>query len=313
MGLPLPAPLVPIAAELGAVWPEADEVIMAGEGMAWLSFSATARSTTQDCRTAVAEMVSSNDSPGLAAFGVWWQRVSGPAGHQPASTAVAEAMSRIWLVAAAYVVQLQLFVYEQLLAYATAKAAVATAETPAGPVLLVLAQYGEAISEAIRQYVEATLTAIEDIGTEASALLGTLMAIPVSVLNSRPLHHTRDRVTTFEDQAPIADRLGRARRLSEFPTTRSRRRGPDFPDEAAPSSVIKDVAQDGTLKRYAVYDADGHLVKRVDLVGRSHTGVYGEDVPTPHVVYYSRHADPEGEVHVQDDNEVRPVHPEELP
>ncbi|MDN5727585.1 MAG: polymorphic toxin type 24 domain-containing protein, partial [Propionibacteriales bacterium] len=214
-----------------------------------------------------------------------------------------------------YVVQLKVYVYEQLVAYAAAKAAVALAESPAGPVLLVLAEYGEVIAVAIGEYVDWTLEAIEALGREVIPLVDQLTALPIRLLRNRPIHQGRDRVMTVEDQAPIGERLARAPNLSEFPADgRTRRRGRDFPDSAEPSAVIKDVAPDGTLKRYAVYDSEGNITKRIDVQGRPHKGIYGESVPTPHVVYYRRDSTPDrARVNVRPDKQVRPAHPEELP
>lgn len=315
MGLPLPAPLVPLATELGATWPDADETAMTSEALRWQAFADTARTVAEDCTLAVGTMTARNHGAGVAAFSLWWQRLGGPAGHHSLSISVAEALARIWAGMALYVWQLKVYVYEQLLAYATAKTAVAMAESPAGPVLLVLAEYGEAMAKAIGEYVDWTLEAIEALGREVIPLVDQLTAHPISVLRNRPVHQGRDRVMTPEDQAPIGERLARARNLSDIPGDgRARRRGRDFPDMADPSAVIKDVAPDGTLKRYAVYDSEGNISKRIDMQGRPHKGIYGEEVPTPHVVHYRRDSAPgHVRINVRPDKQVRPAHPEELP
>ncbi|MGH8603179.1 MAG: polymorphic toxin type 24 domain-containing protein, partial [Gammaproteobacteria bacterium] len=57
------------------------------------------------------------------------------------------------------------------------------------------------------------------------------------------------------------------------------------------------------------YDRDGFPIKRVDLTGRPH-GV----VPTPHMVEFERHVNPDtGEVFVKPERTVRPAKPEEIP
>jgi hypothetical protein len=67
----------------------------------------------------------------------------------------------------------------------------------------------------------------------------------------------------------------------------------------------------GNITSYAVYDADGMIMKRVDITGRPHAGV-----PTPHVIEYGRNTLPDGSVRVQSPSTKAPprkVHPEEMP
>ncbi|WP_407690012.1 polymorphic toxin type 24 domain-containing protein [Saccharomonospora iraqiensis] len=64
----------------------------------------------------------------------------------------------------------------------------------------------------------------------------------------------------------------------------------------------------GRVTNYQVYGEDGQSLKRVDVTGKPHGGV-----PTPHVVEYERHMNPNtGEMFVRPSNKVRPATPEEL-
>ncbi len=47
---------------------------------------------------------------------------------------------------------------------------------------------------------------------------------------------------------------------------------------------------------YATYDADGIIVKCVDIIGSSHKNANGISIPTPHVLEYDRTIDPRGAV-----------------
>jgi hypothetical protein len=51
----------------------------------------------------------------------------------------------------------------------------------------------------------------------------------------------------------------------------------------------------GTINHYAVYDENGNILYRVDLVGPPHNGV-----STPHVHYYHINIDPQGRAHPQE-------------
>jgi uncharacterized protein YukE len=87
--------------------------------------------------------------------------------------------------------------------------------------------------------------------------------------------------------------------------------GRKLPTQGGPAEGVlyKRDPQTGEVTNYTVYDADGNAVRRVDLAGRSHG-----DVPTPHVVEYERHVNPEtGQVFIKEQRQVRPAHREEIP
>jgi Bacterial toxin 24 len=67
--------------------------------------------------------------------------------------------------------------------------------------------------------------------------------------------------------------------------------------------------QTGEITNYAEYDADGNIVKRVDVTGRAHAGV-----PTPHVLDFIHDVDPEtGTVYPRAPKIPRVATPEEIP
>jgi hypothetical protein len=81
-----------------------------------------------------------------------------------------------------------------------------------------------------------------------------------------------------------------------------------FPKTSGPNQTLyrADPAS-GAVTSYAVYDANGLPVQRVDLVGPEHGGV-----PTPHVHVSNRNVAPDGTVFLNTDS-FRPARPEEVP
>ncbi len=52
----------------------------------------------------------------------------------------------------------------------------------------------------------------------------------------------------------------------------------------------------GQVGNYAMYDSDGMIIRRVDLLGAAHSGADGVEVPTPHVVEYDYRETPDGRI-----------------
>ncbi|MFB6722391.1 polymorphic toxin-type HINT domain-containing protein [Kribbella sp. NPDC056345] len=89
--------------------------------------------------------------------------------------------------------------------------------------------------------------------------------------------------------------------------------GGDFPlggefDSGGPRNGILYRNQNGALSNYAVYDADGIILRRVDLVGASHRGV-----PTPHVQKFTRNVNPRGQIFPKQDPIAHPAGSDDLP
>ncbi len=77
-----------------------------------------------------------------------------------------------------------------------------------------------------------------------------------------------------------------------------------------PNAILYRKNNDNRITSYAVYDAHGMIVKRVDMQGKPHRGV-----PTPHVVEYGRNTSPDGTVRVDTPKGTippRPATPDEL-
>lgn len=79
-------------------------------------------------------------------------------------------------------------------------------------------------------------------------------------------------------------------------------------DAGGPANGILYRTQNGVISNYAVYNADGVILRRVDLVGVAHGGV-----PTPHVQEFSRNVTPDGRVFPQQSKIATPAGPGDLP
>jgi hypothetical protein len=76
------------------------------------------------------------------------------------------------------------------------------------------------------------------------------------------------------------------------------------------NGVLYRATNTGQVTSYAVYDANGFIIKRVDVIGKSHNGV-----ATPHVIEYPRTVLPDGTTRVQSKNlpNPRPAITTEIP
>ncbi|MFG1843979.1 RHS repeat-associated core domain-containing protein [Micromonospora carbonacea] len=79
-------------------------------------------------------------------------------------------------------------------------------------------------------------------------------------------------------------------------------------DAGGPANGVLYRTQNGVISNYAVYDADGVILRRVDLVGAAHGGV-----PTPHVQEFTRNVTPDGRVFPQQSKIATPAGPGDLP
>ena len=84
-----------------------------------------------------------------------------------------------------------------------------------------------------------------------------------------------------------------------------------FKENGPANGVLYRADNRGNVTSYAVYGADGIILKRVDVTGASHGGV-----PTPHVVVYGRNMLPDGTVRAKEPStktRPRPAYVEEIP
>lgn len=158
---------------------------------------------------------------------------------------------------------------------------------------------------AIPDLLNAGIYAIEGDGENAAWAAGA--AVPLfgdAAKGRRMLREGAQATTRHGDEVAAA-----ARQIDDVLDGARQVRG-SFPRTAGPNEVlIRRHPDTGAPTHYQHYDADGLPVRRVDLTGRAHGGV-----PTPHVVEYTRHVNPEtGEVFVRPDRHVRPANPDEIP
>jgi hypothetical protein len=75
-----------------------------------------------------------------------------------------------------------------------------------------------------------------------------------------------------------------------------------FPNDNGPANgTLYRLDENGNVRHYATYDANGRITSRVDMQGAAHGGV-----DTPHTLRYQHNTDPNGNVHVQPDKTVTP-------
>lgn len=79
-------------------------------------------------------------------------------------------------------------------------------------------------------------------------------------------------------------------------------------DAGGPANGILYRTQNGQISNYAAYDADGVILRRVDLVGAAHGGV-----ATPHVQEFTRNVAPDGRIFPQQSRIATPAGPGDLP
>ncbi|MBW6392701.1 DUF637 domain-containing protein [Billgrantia antri] len=80
-------------------------------------------------------------------------------------------------------------------------------------------------------------------------------------------------------------------------------------ESGPPNGTVFRADNQGNITSYATYDANGQILKRVDVTGAAHNGIQ-----TPHVLEYGRNTLPDGSVRVQSPRtNPRPVTPDEVP
>lgn len=80
-------------------------------------------------------------------------------------------------------------------------------------------------------------------------------------------------------------------------------------ENGPPNGTVFRADNQGNITSYATYDANGQIVRRVDVTGAAHNGVQ-----TPHVLEYGRNTLPDGSVRVKNPrSDPRPATPDEIP
>lgn len=308
MGLTLPSLAAPWLAHSAVEWPEVDEDDLSRQAHAWTAFAEAGEAHTDQASAAVTALMADNWTFGLKGFELWFMRMTGPTGHMPTAVLTCRMMSATATLAAGYVIAMKV----AILASLPALAVLYYSDQPEGNVLETLSNAPRPLAEAVvttlRQLVDSTVSGIEGLGTEVAEFVGEVVSIPVVVLGARPIHQGRERIGGH--LAPIAERLHHADTWPKTPTDPRR-----FPDRNPPNSVLKRYSKrrPDVLESYAEYDADGYVVRRVDLIGRPHMDGPVPVAP-PHTQFYERNIDRDGTVHVKSNRtDVRPATPEETP
>lgn len=99
--------------------------------------------------------------------------------------------------------------------------------------------------------------------------------------------------------------------LAGGPLGNAQKHSGKFNENGPANGVLYRADNKGNITSYAVYGADGIILKRVDVTGATHAGV-----PTPHVVTYGRNVAPGGIVRAKEPStksRPRPAYVEEIP
>lgn len=193
MGLQLPPELIEAMSYLGMTWPEADEDLIRKRGDHWNEFSDQAGNQRGLANEAVETMLATNHSRGLDAFAIYWQRVGGDWGHLNGSVVTAKAFGIAFFACSILVLAMKIAVIVQLIALAIAiVVAIASAFVTVGASIGALAAYAEKVFFAIQRIVDATIQAIRQYGPRLAELVGSLLDVGTTVLDTRPIHNSDD-------------------------------------------------------------------------------------------------------------------------
>lgn len=199
MGLQLPPELIEALSWVGCTWPEADETKLFDCGEYWGAFAERAAEHAEVATTAVLAMLAENESPGLDAFRVYWEKLSGEDGYLVDCGIVAGAVSVAFYAAGGLVLMLKILVIVQLIAFAVIlAAAIAAAFFTLGASLAAAAAYALTVNRTIMGLVNATIIAIRELGAPLSELVREHLSKEIDRLEGRPIHSSEQRVDEFE-------------------------------------------------------------------------------------------------------------------
>ncbi|SDD27428.1 polymorphic toxin type 24 domain-containing protein [Auraticoccus monumenti] len=306
MAITLPAGAEPLLAHVGVEWPEVDEDVLAECQRAWGRWFGVAKDQRRDSDHAIATMEATNRSDGLTEFVRWWGRVGTEQGHLLLFAGIAQAMEMSLVASQAQIVVMK----SAVLGCLPSMRLIYMSETvDFGPGADELVDAGTAAAyqqvEALKASMDIWLTVLSKLGVPVAGAEGLALGALAKVIRSRPIHASRERVQWH--QRPIQERLASAQVWT------GRGSSGKFPAWASPCAVLKRVdPQTGMVTNYAVYDAQGKIVRRVDLTGNAHPSAQRRDVPTPHTQFYSFNQH-EGRYFISPDPDARPATPEEIP
>ena len=199
MGLQLPPELIEALSWVGCTWPEADETKLFDCGEYWGAFAERAAEHAEAATTAVLAMLAENQSPGLDAFRVYWEKLSGEDGYLVDCGIVAGAVSIVFYAAGGLVLTLKTLVIVQLIAFAVIlAAAIAAAFFTLGASLAAAAAYAVTVNRTITTLVNTTIIAIRGLGAPLSELVREHLSKEIDRLEGRPIHSSEQGVDEFD-------------------------------------------------------------------------------------------------------------------
>lgn len=297
MGVTLSGELSGLLAEAGGRWPEADEDRLHELAGSWRTLAHNLRTTAGDGTVIAGRVSAANTGPAVDAFSAYWTQLQGDL--EQAATAAEQ----------------------------TAEGVDAMARGTLGAKKSIVA----ALESTHNQIQSARSTLVGAvIGPAIALLLGILLRFILRILGALLKLIWRFIVWLFKKIAeffkwlwnklfgrkptpqpkPTYPRNGTLPPARDLIKNGKEFQGRRLPNQSTPNSVLyKRDPQTGNITNYTVYDDAGNAIKRVDLTGRSHGGV-----PTPHVVEYTVHRNPQtGQVFVRENRMARPATPEEIP
>jgi flagellar basal body-associated protein FliL len=199
VGLQLPPELIEALSWVGCTWPEADETKLFDCGEYWGAFAERAAEHAEAATTAVLAMLAENQSPGLDAFRVYWEKLSGEDGYLVDCGIVAGAVSIVFYAAGGLVLTLKVLVIVQLIAFAVIlAAAIAAAFFTLGASLAAAAAYAVTVNRTITTLVNTTIIAIRGLGAPLSELVREHLSKEIDRLEGRPIHSSEQGVDEFD-------------------------------------------------------------------------------------------------------------------
>ncbi|MGH8917969.1 MAG: hypothetical protein ACRD0H_06450, partial [Actinomycetes bacterium] len=195
----LPPELIEALSWVGCTWPEADETKLFHCGQYWGTFAQRAAEHAEAASTAVTAMLAENQSPGLDAFQVYWEKLSGEDGYLVDCGIVAGAVSIAFYAAGGLVLTLKVLVIAQLVAFAVIlAAAIAAAFFTLGASLAAAAEAAVTVNRTIVALVNTTIIAIRELGGPLSELVREHLSKEIDRLEGRPIHSSEQGVDEFQ-------------------------------------------------------------------------------------------------------------------
>ncbi|MQA87554.1 MAG: hypothetical protein GEV03_23755 [Streptosporangiales bacterium] len=296
MGLTLPPELAGLLAQAGGHWPEADEDRLHQLAGSWRGLAADLRALGSDGSSVAQTVAGEHHGESVDTFTAFWTDFAGEieegaSAAEQAATGV-DAMAQGTLQAKTAIIDALRTTHARI-QDARGTAAVAVIGPIIGILLRILGRFIWQILKFLGKWI---WRGIVWLFKQIARFFKWLW---------RKLFGRKPKTP----KKPVYKRGGKLPRARDLIKNGTQHKG-KFPLKSKPNSVLyRRDPQTGKVTNYSVYDESGHIIKRVDVTGRSHGGV-----DTPHVVEYTLHRNPKtGEVFPKPGKTVRPANPEEIP